>query len=513
MSEWLTSPRKCRWCGQFFVRPPDWPWICPTPDCLARCTAYGIQIANQWIYLPLPLQAEMMAAQAPHTANHDQTTNVLVAGAAGASKSHGVRWGAYWWAMSVPKCRILLLREVSDELRRSHVLGLMDVEAERLGAHFVAHPYPLARWPNESFIEGGHMEDAAAVKRYLSSEFDIIIAEEATLYDPNALGELMTRARTSNDAMKAKGGARVWLPTNPGGPSTQLLRTLFLDKEIDADEWPHMAETYRAEEWIHVPGTLDDNPYLDPAYERRLAILKQSWRYKQLRHGDWYATPGIFFDHFAPNIHVVDRDIPHPEQQTWFRSIDWGYHDPAVMLWWVVLPDGHLHVAAELKFQEQTPEEIAPRINQIDNELGLPVDRHSLQTWASPDMWAKRGQVGEYLHETARKCGWPVRMANTGRENGWMRIHTLLRPDAEGIPWLTLHSRCRYTIRSLQTAQSDEGNPNDIRQLDDHALESLRYGVMSRPMARGAQVEQRRRLFEEDFAPPRRPDVGATTRT
>ena len=512
MSAWDVSPRKCRWCGEFFVKPPGWPWICPTQACLARCAAFGIQIGGLWRYLPLPLQAEMMEAVAPVTVKHDQTTNVLVAGAAGASKSHGVRWGAYWWAMAVPKCRILLLREVSDELRRSHVLGLMDVEAEELGAHFVSHPYPLARWPNESFIEGGHMEDAAAVKRYLSSEFDIIIAEEATLYDPNALAELITRARTTNEAMKARGGARVWLPTNPGGPSTELLRTLFLDREIDPDDWPQMAEDYRPAEWIHVPGTLDDNPYLDPAYERRLAILKQTWRYQQLRHGDWYATPGLFFDHFSPRTHVNDRPIPHPDRQTWFRSLDWGYHDPAVMLWWVVLEDGHLHVAAELKFMGLTPQEVTPRIKAIDDDLHLPPDRDSIPTWASPDMWAQRGQVGEFLNETARKCGWRVRPAKTDRENGWERIHQLLRLDENGVPWLTLASRCRYTIRSLQSAQSDEHHPNDVRQLDDHALEALRYGVMSRPMARGAQRVERKRLFEEDFAPKGNIQPGASTR-
>lgn len=510
MSEWQTSPRVCRWCKAHFVRPPGWPWVCPTPACLARCTAFGIQIGDAWRYLPLPLQAEMMAAHVPQTAAKDTTTNVLVAGAAGASKSHGVRWGAYWWAMRVPGCRILLLREVSDELRRSHILGLMDVEAEELGAHFVSHPYPMARWPSGSFIEGGHMEDRESVKRYLSSEYDLIIAEEATLYDPDALAELITRARTSNDVMKAHGGARVWLPTNPGGPSTELLRTLFLDKEIDADEWPQMAEHYRPEEWIHVPGTLDDNPYLDPAYERRLAILRQSWRYQQLRHGDWYATPGLFFDAFAPSVHVVDRTIPSPGEQTWFRSLDWGYHDPGVMLWWVVLEDQHLHVAAELKFQGATPEELAPRIHRIDRELGTPP---TLTTWASPDMWAKRGQIGETLQETARRNGWPVRMAHTDRENGWMRLHTLLRPDATGTPWLTMASRCRYLIRSFQTAQSDEHHPNDVRQQDDHALEAARYGAMSRPLARGARRgAPPRRTFEDDFTPPARADVGVTTR-
>ena len=205
---WQVSKRSCRWCGALFVRPPDWPWICPTPECLARCKAFGIDLGGRWFYLPLPLGAEMMAAHAPITPEQDQITHVLMGGAAGASKSTSSRFGAYWWAMHVPRCRILLLREVSDELVRSHILGLMDWEAEALGATFRASPHPLARWPNGSFIEGGHMEDAEAVKRYLSSEYDLIIAEEASLYDPDALLELTTRARTTNADMRRLGGAR-----------------------------------------------------------------------------------------------------------------------------------------------------------------------------------------------------------------------------------------------------------------------------------------------------------------
>jgi hypothetical protein len=453
----------------------------------------------------------MMEAAAPVTPHRDQRTYVLVGGAAGASKSHGARFGAYWWALTVPKCRILLLREVSDELKRSHILGLMDTEAPALGASFVTNPVPLARWPNGSFIEGGHMEDAASVKRYLSSEYDLIIAEEGSLYDPSALMELTTRARTTNEAMLARGGARVWIPTNPGGPSTPILRQLFLDRDLSVEEWPALALTYRPEEWIHVPGRLEDNPYLDQSYERGLAVLRQAWRYQQLRHGDWYAQPGQFFDAFSPTTHVREIDLgAHPEKLSWFRSLDWGYHDPMAMLWWVVLDDGHLHVAAELKGRLQTPKEVTPKLRAIDDELKLPKPRDRVITWASPDMWANRGQLGEFLQETARKNGWPVRPAKTDRINGWMRIQELLRPAPDGSPWLTIHPRCKNLIRSLQTAQCKEDDPDDVRQLDDHFLESLRYGAMSRPAPAYRPPESpQTRLFAEDFAPKGKVAVGA----
>lgn len=434
---------------------------------------------------------------------------MLFAGAAGVSKSHAARWGLYSWCLRVPNLRCLLLREVSDELQRSHIRGLMEIEVPtKLGGTFVHNPVPLARWPNGSFIEGGHMEDAGAVRRYLSAEYDIIVAEEATQYPPDPLMELCTRARTSNEAMLALGGARVWFPTNPGGPSTSILRDLFLEHEIDPDEWPSLAKTYKPQQWVYVPGRLEDNPYLDPTYEETLSIIRQEWRYKQLREGDWWAAPGLFFDRFAYNRHVRHIDLPDPRNYTWFRSLDWGYHDPGVMLWWVVLGERRLHIGAEKKFQYKTPEELTPNVFAIDDELHLPEPRRELRTWASPQMWERRGQVGEYLHESARRCGWPVRQAKTERVNGWMRLQALLRENADGEPYLTIDPRCRYLIRSLQTAVSDPNDLDDVSQTDDHALEAARYGAMSRPHPRYQKFQEPKRLFEEDFLPPRPDKVG-----
>jgi hypothetical protein len=354
------------------------------------------------------------------------------------------------------------------------------------------------------------MEDAAAVRRYLSAEYDIICAEEATQYLPEPLMELMTRARTSNEAMRAAGGARVWLPTNPGGPSTNLLRTLFIERHIDADEWPSLAATYRPEEWVYIPGRLEDNPYLDPDYERSLSVIKQQWRFKQLREGDWWAAPGLFFDRFIATHHVRDIRIEDPRRLSWFRSLDWGYHDPGVMLWWTVLGERRIHIASEYRFQFQTPDEITPVIRERDRELGLPEPHREIITWASPDMWQRRGQVGEFLQETARRNGWPLRMAKTERVNGWMRLHAMLRDGPDGDPYLTIDPSCRYLIRSLQTAMGDKHDPNDVDQHDDHALESARYGIMSRPRYRELELPKPRGEFDADFAHKRAAWVGSS---
>lgn len=505
---WDASPARCCWCGTPLIRVkgPKHPWWCGGPErCKARQAAWMIQVGGRIVFLPTPRQVEFLESTGVYT---------LYGGSAGPGKSHAARWGLYSWCLRVPNLRTLILRETSGELLRSHITGLMDIEVEQtLGGRFAANPMPLARFPNGSFIEGGHMEDAAAVKKYLSSEYDIIVAEEATQYQPDTLLELITRARSSNDVLNAMGGARSWLPTNPGGPSTAVLRMLFMDRDREAiaEDWPHLE--YVPSEWVYVPALLDDNPYLDPRYEKQLGILRHGWRYQQLRHGDWYAMPGVFFDQFSPATHVQRIDLPEPQRLQWFRSQDWGYHDPALCLWWVVLDDGHLHITREAKWTGLTPiEAYRAHVQPGDEALGLPRPRTSIQTHASPDAFPRKGQTGETVPETARRIGWPWRPANNRRESGWMRVHALLRTAPDGTPWLTIDPSCKYLIRSLQTAVHDKNDVNDVSQHDDHALEALRYGAMSRPAPKTHGMGERPRgPFDEDFAPKGRPVVGAST--
>lgn len=465
---WEVSKARCCWCQTPMIRLKGLgnPWWCGgSLRCRERQSSWMIQAGGRIVFLPTPRQVEFLASTAPNT---------LYGGAAGPGKSHAARWGLYSWCLRITNLRTLILRETMSELEQSHLIGRMETEVPALGGSYRGNPFPLATFPNGSVIVGGHMADDAAVKRYLSSEWDIIVAEEATQYAPEPLLELMTRARSSNPQVLAQmGGARVWLPTNPGGPSTSILRQLFMDRELDEEEWPNLAPIYDQSEYVHVPALLDDNPYMDPAYERKLASVKQKWRYQQLRFGDWYALPGVFFDQFSPAIHVERIELHDPQRLAWFRSLDWGYHDPAVVLWWTVLDDGHLHIARERKFKGLTPEEAFREVvKPVDDELGLPRPRTNINTFASPDMWQRRGQVGETLQETARRVGWPLRPAKTERINGWMRVQSLLRPDPSGRPWLTIDPSCKYLIRSLQTAVSDKHDPEDVSQHDDHALEA-----------------------------------------
>jgi len=161
--------------------------------------------------------------------------------------------------------------------------------------------------------------------------------------------------------------------------------------------------------------------------------------------------------------------------------MDWGFNAYGVVLWWLPLLDGHYHIWREYKFQQTTVHDVSIQIKKRTRELGLKMDYCA----GDPAMWQHTGAGrGEAIAETLLRNGIPMRKGDNDRMSGWQRIHELLRPASDGTPWLTVEAepQCAYLRRTLASAMCDKSNPDDVdTRGDDHALDALRYGAMSRP--------------------------------
>lgn len=489
------SAAVCCWCKSRLVELDSEPglWWCPSPKCAQKQLKWGVSTdrvvplensrktkrVRERVFIPTPRQVDYLENPAKYR---------LFGGAAGPGKSHAARWGLYRRALTIPKFEALILRETFPELERTH-LRRMAYEADLMGAKYTDSKHQM-RFENGSIIEGGHLEDDAAVRKYLSSEYDHIIADEGSSFDPKALLEVSTRARTSKPAVMNNGGSRFDVVSNPGGRAAGMLEDMFINHDPDLDTFPMLANDYRPEEWAFIPALLDDNPYLDPGYERQLALLPK-WRYEQLRHGDWTARAGLFFSRWSSRRHVREICVVEPQTATWVRSLDHGYHDPTSIGWWVILPDSHVHRVAELKLKERLISEVVQEVKAMDRSLGLPTPISATRTYADPSVRQRNGQTGESTQETYGKHGMPLIPAVNERENGWMRMHALMGDAPDGTPWMTVDPSCRYFIKSVSSAVSDEKNPDDIDYPDDHALDDGRYFAMSRPMPQYAREHER----------------------
>lgn len=436
---------------------------------------------------------------------------LLGGGAAGSTKSHSARWSMYRRAMAIPGYEGLILRETWDELNKHH-FRLMDAEAAVFRNYGINAVFSITNremvfhHPNgvKSIIEGGHMEDPKDVRKYLSRERDEIVCDEGSLIQPKPLLELSTRARSTKPLVRAAGFRGLFrVYTNPGGPSSSVLRDFFIDHSPDWDQFsPQLRNDYDPNEWVYIPGMLEDNPYLDENYERDLSLL-ESWRYEQLRHNNWDVVAGLFFEEFKGRSPWV-QDLGDPGGDVdWFRSMDWGYVNPGCFLWWACLPDGVLYVRCEYKFSHKGIPTVAEEVKEITKDLGIIRTRY---TAADPAIFSTYGgatpkgkQEGETIAETFMRPPnrVPLVRADNNRNSGWQRVRELLRLRPDGSPTLVIHPSCRYLIRTLASAVSSKTDPEDVdTNIDDHAIDALRYGGMSRPAPTRAKPTQQGKTFD-----------------
>ena len=144
--------------------------------------------------------------------------------------------------------------------------------------------------------------------QYLSTEYDRIVFDELVTFPMGTALEIMSRARTSKPTVIEEGGAQVWAGSNPGGRGALWVKSFFVDRVVDPEEFPH----YDPNRYAYVDARLSDNPYIDPAYRQTLEELP-AMRRRQLLEGDWLAFEGQFFDWLPTKDgqpwHVSDQGV------------------------------------------------------------------------------------------------------------------------------------------------------------------------------------------------------------
>lgn len=159
-------------------------------------------------------------------------------------------------------------------------------------------------------------------------------------------------------------------------------------------------------------------------------------------------------------------------------GLDWGNSSPGCVVWGAALPDGRVHLFDELKFQRQTAKMVSDAVHEKCRSWGLP---KGLPVYCDPSILpAKKGEVGEWIGLTLIHHGLTgLQRVSNDRVNGWQRVHEALAPSPLGTPWLTLHPRCRYLIRTIPLQTCADANPEDVDTTgDDHGVDAIRYLLM-----------------------------------
>lgn len=420
---------------------------------------------------------------------------VLYGGAAGGGKSYALLVDPLRY-VSNPNFNGLLLRRRSDELR----------ELVWKSQELYTKVYKNARWSERksqwTFPSGArlwftYLDREDDVLRYQGQAFTWIGFDELTQHPtPFAWDYMRSRLRSTDPELPLCMRAT----TNPGGPGHGWVKRMFIDpapsgKPFSATDL-ETQEVLRFPKGHHregeplfnrrfIPATLKDNPYLfqDGMYEANLLSLPEQQR-RQLLEGDWTIADGAAFPEFNVKTHVVDPyDIPHEWRR--FRSCDFGYSSFSAVHWFAVDPAYEtLVVYRELYVSKHTARELARKI--IDLEQGEKISYGVLDS----STWHSRGHTGPSIAEEmiAEGCRWrPSDRTGGSRVAGKNRLHELLKVDEfTEQPGIVFFDNCRQIIADMQVIPTDPKGTDDIdpRYASDHAYDSIRYGIMSRPKAK-----------------------------
>ncbi|MGN1098736.1 MAG: terminase large subunit domain-containing protein [Christensenellales bacterium] len=231
----------------------------------------------------------------------------------------------------------------------------------------------------------------------------------------------------------------------------------------DDDVW------YETMEWA-------DNPYLD---KREVEALTKSLGKEELesrRFGKFRAESGLIYPEFD-TLHVIP---PFPVPKEWYDtiSIDPGLNNPLSAHFYAMDYDGVIYVIAEHYEKGKYVDYHADRIKKIAAELNWHTDQKGrlsalIDSAAGQRTLAASKSVAELFYDQGIIVNTRV---NKDVWAGIARVKALL---GERPPRIYIFENCVNLIRELKGYRWGTGD--SPRKYDDHALDELRYYVMSKP--------------------------------
>ena len=220
-----------------------------------------------------------------------------------------------------------------------------------------------------------------------------------------------------------------------------------------------------------------DNPYLDPAEVENMSAVMSADEQQSRRYGRFFAGEGLVYPEFDPERHVIDPfDVP-PEWQC-AVSIDPGLNNPTSCHFYAVDFDGAIYVVGEHYERGRGIDWHAEKILALADRLGWRRDtsgrlRALIDSAASQRTPASEKSVAVLFYERGIAVNTRV---NKDLYSGIQRVKSLFsRVPAR----IFIFRDCVNLIRELKGYWWGDGDRP--RKVDDHALDELRYFVMTQP--------------------------------
>ena len=246
---------------------------------------------------------------------------------------------------------------------------------------------------------------------------------------------------------------------------TWVYNTIYLNEANDNDIW------YEQMEW-------NDNPYLNKKEIDSLASTLSEDELNARRFGHFSSGTGLVYSEFDERVNVIEPfDVP----RNWYDkiSIDPGLKNPLSCHWYACDYDGNIYVIAEHYDKQKTVDYHASKIKEISLKLGWPLKNGKLEaiidSAANQKTLASEKSVTELFYDNGILTNPYV---NKDMFSGINRVKSYFK-NALGQRKLFIFKNCVNMIREIKGYFW--GNDDSPVKKDDHAMDELRYYIMSRP--------------------------------
>ena len=243
-----------------------------------------------------------------------------------------------------------------------------------------------------------------------------------------------------------------------------------------------------------------DNPYLSKKEIEQLESTMTKEEREARQYGKFVALSGLVYKEFNEEIHVIE---PFQIDKEWYYgiSIDPGYNHPLSCHFYAVDYDGNIYVIAEHYKRQMTVREHAKRIHKIADELGWKRTKRGylnamIDSAALQKTLQSEKSVVEIFEENGISCDTEV---NKSKLVGIQRVkeYLELQPNIKGEmkPKLFIFATCVEMINEFKTYRwapntTGSGEKDEPEKENDHALDELRYIVMTRPALKQREAEK-----------------------
>lgn len=270
------------------------------------------------------------------------------------------------------------------------------------------------------------------------------------------------------------------------GTMTPLKGLTFIYEEIYLNKYRNNEIKYFTMEW-------KDNPFLDEQEIESMSTCMSEKSLASRRYGKFMENTGLVYEEFDENIHVIEPfDVP----KEWYDkiSIDPGLNNPLSAHFYCVDFDDNVYVIGEHYEKGKDIDYHAKEILSIAQKLDWHYSHSGkiealIDSAANQRTLASSKSVSELFYDKGIAVNCNV---NKEKFSGIARVkgYFAARP-----PRIFIFKNCVNMIRELKSYWWGTGD-SPVKK-DDHAMDELRYYIMSKP--KNENKDLRNKTVQEKF--------------